>query len=62
MDFQNIKDENIREFYNRDYKVFSADNQNEIEISIEGSLGLLASGYEGLIALRKVRQKYKTQK
>lgn len=37
-------------------KLFIDENGNEIDIPLDGSLGLLATGYKGLMAWRAKRQ------
>lgn len=53
MDAQNESEILIKQLYAKDYTV-SADNR-VFEVPENGSLGLLAAGYEGLIAWRKKR-------
>lgn len=52
----------IKALYDKDY-VFFDENAKEFNVPLEGSLGLLAEGYRGIIALRKQRNKnsYKNQ-
>ena len=51
----------INELIKSDF-VFKDENGNTIDIPEKGNLGLLASGYKGLIAVRKKRNKLKTVK
>ena len=51
----------INELISSDF-TFKDENGNEIEIPETGNLGLLASGYKALIAVRKKRNKLKTNK
>ena len=51
----------INELINSDFK-FRDENGNEIDIPKSGNLGLLASGYKGLVAVRKKRNRLKTIK
>ena len=52
----------IKDLYNKDY-IFFDENSKEFKVHLEGSLGLLAEGYRGIIALREQRNKnsYKNQ-
>lgn len=45
----------LKELYNSKYSL-QEENGNELVVSVQGSINLLASGYKGLIALRQVRQ------
>ena len=48
----------LKELYDREY-VFKDENGNEFDVPESGSLGLLAIGYQGLIAWRKKRRSFK---
>lgn len=45
----------VKDLYSKDF-VFHDENNKVFKIPIEGSLGLLADGYKGVIALRKHRR------
>jgi len=51
----------INDLINSDF-TFKDKNGNIINVPKSGNLGLLASGYKGLIAVRKKRNKLKTNK
>jgi hypothetical protein len=51
----------INNLINSDFE-FKDENGNAIDIPKTGNLGLLASGYKGLVAVRKKRNKLKTIK
>ncbi len=49
----------LKELYNSD-EIFKTEDEEEINVSADGSLGLLALGYKGLIAWRKVKRNKKS--
>lgn len=58
MDKTKTSKEIINNLINSDFE-FKDEKGNIIDIPKKGSLGLLASGYKGLIAVRKKRNKLK---
>jgi predicted HAD superfamily hydrolase len=56
MNYNTIDSESlIKKLYDKQYE-FTLENGEKMDIPVKGALGLLAIGYQGLIAWRKKKQ------